>query len=70
MSCGNLVAVFATCESSIPNSFNHTTLGFKFSSKLQPMSCGQVVIVFATCESSMPNSFNHSTLGFKFSSRL
>eukprot|EP00445_Apocalathium_hangoei_P064714 CAMPEP_0204111690 /NCGR_PEP_ID=MMETSP0361-20130328/2619_1 /ASSEMBLY_ACC=CAM_ASM_000343 /TAXON_ID=268821 /ORGANISM="Scrippsiella Hangoei, Strain SHTV-5" /LENGTH=70 /DNA_ID=CAMNT_0051061779 /DNA_START=205 /DNA_END=417 /DNA_ORIENTATION=- len=69
MSCGNLMIVFATCESFMPNSFNHCTLGFKFSSRLQPMICGKVMIVFATCKSSMPNSFNHCTLGFKCSSR-
>eukprot|EP00445_Apocalathium_hangoei_P083768 CAMPEP_0204219752 /NCGR_PEP_ID=MMETSP0361-20130328/80510_1 /ASSEMBLY_ACC=CAM_ASM_000343 /TAXON_ID=268821 /ORGANISM="Scrippsiella Hangoei, Strain SHTV-5" /LENGTH=56 /DNA_ID=CAMNT_0051185065 /DNA_START=202 /DNA_END=369 /DNA_ORIENTATION=- len=55
MSCGNFVIVFASCESSTPNSFNHCTFGFKVSSRLQHMSRGNFVIVFATCESSMPN---------------
>eukprot|EP00445_Apocalathium_hangoei_P033667 CAMPEP_0203946756 /NCGR_PEP_ID=MMETSP0359-20131031/81917_1 /ASSEMBLY_ACC=CAM_ASM_000338 /TAXON_ID=268821 /ORGANISM="Scrippsiella Hangoei, Strain SHTV-5" /LENGTH=34 /DNA_ID= /DNA_START= /DNA_END= /DNA_ORIENTATION= len=34
MSCGKVVIVFATCDSSMPDAFNLCTLGFKFSSKL------------------------------------
>eukprot|EP00445_Apocalathium_hangoei_P087830 CAMPEP_0204212698 /NCGR_PEP_ID=MMETSP0361-20130328/75426_1 /ASSEMBLY_ACC=CAM_ASM_000343 /TAXON_ID=268821 /ORGANISM="Scrippsiella Hangoei, Strain SHTV-5" /LENGTH=80 /DNA_ID=CAMNT_0051177057 /DNA_START=196 /DNA_END=434 /DNA_ORIENTATION=- len=63
MSCACFVMAFATCESSMPNSFNHCTFGCKISSKLQVMICGNLVIVFSTCESSKPNSEKHRKKG-------